>query len=319
MQIQKKPFNYLNLIFVLLALATYIYIFRRLIRFDNWQSFTILFDHILRSGILLAALFAFWVANLSTEVKKWQLLMRPYYCISFKAGLQQILAGTVTAILSPGRIAEPGGRMSLLPPEHRGTALLTTSLGGFLQTAIISFIGIFCISYTGYAMNLSIFTHWSLITYYLIFAILFVTLLISFYLLRNRFPFLQKVKGHLIQLKKLKLTLTLQIIGWTILRYSIYHIQFYLWLKFFDYPITLLQFIHLAPIYFYIITIIPSFLLADVGIRGTVSLFIFSPTPHQEPFILAAILCLWLLNVAAPALMGSIILVKHKRHLTHSV
>lgn len=117
MQIQKKPFNYLNLIFVLLALATYVYIFRRLIRFDNWQSFTILFDHILRSGILLAALFVFWVVNLSTEVKKWQLLMRPYYCISFKAGLQQILAGTVTAILSPGRIAEPGGRMSLLPPN----------------------------------------------------------------------------------------------------------------------------------------------------------------------------------------------------------
>jgi len=312
-QTPKKPFNYLNLALIIIALATYVYIFRRLTRFENWHSFALPFDQLQRSALLLASLLLLWMANISAEVKKWQLLMQPYYKISFTAGLQQVLAGSVTAILSPGRIAEPGGRMILLPREQRETGLLTTSLGGFLQTLIISFIGLFCVVHSGRFMNQSFLSGWPLISYYLILILAGILLLTTFYYLSIRLTFLQKIKGHLLQLKKLRPGLSLKIIGWTIIRYSIYHVQFYLWLKFFNYPLTLLQFIGLAPIYFYIITIIPSFLLADVGIRGTVSLFVFAPLLAQEPFLLAAILGLWLLNVATPALLGSIILVKHKR------
>jgi len=318
-QTPKKPFNFLNLAFILIALAAYAYIFRRLVHFENWRSFALPFDHLQKSGLLLAGLLLMWMANLSAEVKKWQLLMRPYHLVSFKAGFQQVLAGSVTAILSPGRVAEPGGRMLLIPREHRETALLTTSLGGFIQTLIISLTGLVCLVHTGRSMNLSFFSSWPLIFYYLILSLVGVILLITLYYLSNRIPFLQKIKGHLFQLKKLKPVLTMKIIGWTFIRYSIYHVQFYLWLKFFDYPITLLQFIWLAPIYFYIITIIPSFLLADVGIRGTVSLFVFTPILAQEPFLLTAILSLWLLNVAIPALLGSIILVKHKRRKAYPV
>lgn len=318
-QTPKKPFNFLNLAFLLIALLAYGYIFQRLTRFENWRSFALPFDQLQKSGLLLAGLLLMWVANLSAEVKKWQLLMRPYHLVSFRAGFQQVLAGSVTAILSPGRVAEPGGRMLLLPREHRETALLTTSLGGFLQTLIISLIGLFCLVLSERSMNLSIFSSWPLIIYYFILSLVGVIFLLTLYYFSNRIPFLQKIKGHLFQLKKLRPTLTLKIIGWTIVRYSIYHVQFYLWLKFFDYPITLLHFISLAPIYFYIITIIPSFLLADVGIRGSVSLFVFTPLLEQEPFLLAAILCLWLLNVAIPALLGSIILVKHKRRKAHPV
>jgi len=312
-QALKKPFNYLNLAFTLIALVVYVFIFRRLSHFENWQSFALPLDQLQRSCLLLAGLLLLWMANLSTEVKKWQLLMRPYHPVTFRAGFQQVLAGSVTAILSPGRVAEPGGRMLLLPREHRETALVTTSLGGFLQTMIISIIGVFCLVYSGRSLNLSIFSSWPLITYYLIITLAGLILLFSVYYLSSRIPLLQKIKGHLLQLKRLSPVLSIKIICWTIIRYSIYQVQFYLWLKFFNYPLLFSQFILLSPIYFYIITIIPSFLLADVGIRGTVSIFVFAPLLTQEALLLAAILLLWLLNVAIPALLGSLILIKHKR------
>ena len=68
------------------------------------------------------------------------------------------------------------------------------------------------------------------------------------------------------------------------------------------------EFIMHAPIYFFFITLIPSFFLADIGIRGSVSLFVFAQFEAQMPLILLAIFFLWFINVVVPALLGTIVL-----------
>lgn len=318
-QKQKTPLNYLKLIIICIAIAAYIYIAWRLVSFENWGAISSPFQFWHKKINLLFLLLITWLANLTSEVKKWQLLMRPYQALPFFSSVKQVLAGFVTAILSPGRVAEPGGRMLLLPLHLKEAALLTTSLGGFIQTIIITIAGLICLIYSHHEHHMFEQSQWSLIIYYFGLTILIVILLFVIRYYSSRLPYLKKLKGLVMQLKKLNYRLTVRIVGWTILRYFIYQIQLYLWLIFFGYTLPFEQFICLSPIYFYIITIIPSFLLTDLGIRGTVSLFVFSPNQDYEPLLIASIFCLWLLNVALPVLLGSLILINHKRRMHYSV
>ena len=70
----------------------------------------------------------------------------------------------------------------------------------------------------------------------------------------------------------------------------------------------------LIPVIYLIMAIIPSIALADLGIRGSVSLYILglyfarygNGVPTPEVSILAASTALWLINLILPALLGTL-------------
>ncbi len=295
-----------RILFYVIGLLAYYFIIKRLVSFEHWgiisENFKVTRDQI---GIFILLL-VLLVSNIFCEVKKWQVLIQPFYTLSLYNSLLQYLAGALTAVGSPARIAEPGGRMALLPKEHRLNALVMTSIGGFIQNIVIVFFGLLTLSFSKrnllQSYNLRDFSLFPLI-------LVVVSLLIISTL---TILFRKKLKYLWNEIRKVKLKVLLYATFWTIVRYLIYNLQFYLWLLLFNIEIPIDQFILYSPLYFLIITIIPSFLLIDLGIRGSVSLIVFGNAIIPSPLLLSGVLGLWFFNVVLPAVCGGWVLYRKK-------
>lgn len=294
-----------RLLFYLIAAAAYYYIIKRLIAFQYWEDFghsIKLSPQLFYLGLVFIIL---WMCNLFFETKKWQILISPFQKLSFKDSLFQYFAGSFTAVGSPARLAEPGGRMLLLKKEIRINALLMTSIGGLIQNVVIGIAGLSAILLTGMPISWEEASGKGMIGYIVIVLVLVaVVILLSIFTQRLRYIWMQ--------LKKVKLTLLITVTLLTFARYMIYNLQLYVVIRFFSGDLALNEFIFWSPVYFFMITIIPSFLLADIGIRGSVALLVFAQIGLEEPVLLTSVLSLWMFNVVLPAFIGGWILHRNK-------
>jgi uncharacterized membrane protein YbhN (UPF0104 family) len=101
-------------------------------------------------------------------------------------------------------------------------------------------------------------------------------------------------------------------------RYLVFSFQFYLLFLVFNFEIDLLTSFFLTSVIYFVITIIPTVALAELGVRGSVSIAVFSLfygssfNNHMALVIVSSSSILWLINVIIPALIGSYPLVKLK-------
>jgi hypothetical protein len=63
---------------------------------------------------------------------------------------------------------------------------------------------------------------------------------------------------------------------------------------------------------FLMLAIIPTIALAELGIRGQVSLFVFGLFSNNSLEILVAIAAIWIINIIFPAVAGSFMLLTVK-------
>lgn len=294
-----------QLLFYLVAVAAYFFTVKRLVAFGHWNDIgrSLYFScyHI----VWLLIFFLLWVANMFFEIKKWQLLISPFKKITLRQSLIQYLAGCFTAVGSPGRVAEPGGRMVLLDRHLRVNALLMTTAGGIMQNVVIMLAGLVVILITGLPESLSVIQNKQLdiIVALLCFCIVFVLLLSVFKI---------KLRSIWLQCKEAKGRFLLKVFVLTFIRYVVYTIQLYVLFQLLNVHLSFSNYLLLSPLYFLTITVIPSFLLADVGIRGSAALLVFRHSDIQTPVLLFCILCLWLFNVVLPALVGGWVIYRQK-------
>lgn len=296
-----------RLVIIVLALLAYAFIVNRLLNFEYWPALVnvLSFKNLnIWYAVLLIVLFVF---NVFSASKQWQVLIGPYIKIGIVTAIRQYLAGCLSAIGSPARLAEPGGRMALLPKEHRLNAVVMTTMGGMIQNVVIFLFGILAVIF--FQVNWIRLDKINLLVSSKIWLFLLITLSFVSLLIILRFIFRNlKIPYWFLKLKKLRLLLWSKAFFWTILRYLIYNLQLFVCFKLFGLEIYFHDFILFSPVYFLFITLIPSFFLADLGIRGSVSLFVFSQYEAQMPLILLSIFSLWFINVVVPALLGTIIL-----------
>ncbi len=62
--------------------------------------------------------------------------------------------------------------------------------------------------------------------------------------------------------------------------------------------------IFLIPVCFLLASSIPTILISEIGVRGSVALFVFGVVSDLDIQIIMASVLLWLINVALPALLG---------------
>ncbi|MCT4589211.1 MAG: hypothetical protein N4A71_15415 [Carboxylicivirga sp.] len=290
---------------IALSLIGYAFIAYRLFNFEYWDILIANTSLSLLNAIYLSLLLLLWFANLLAESKKWQILMQAFTSISLRDAWRQVMAGTTTAVGSPSRIAEMGGRMALLDKDQRVNGAIMTTIGGIFQNIVILLVGVACLIYMPHkdlqlhaGINYSIFL--------ILPVLLIIVFSIIFILFKNKVRYYTKV------LKHLQAPVVAQSFFYTIARYLVYCIQLFLWMKFWGLNISISDYLSLAPLYFLFITILPSHILVDIGIRGSVAIFLFSTVTNETPLIFLAIFSLWVTNVVFPTIIGSYTLVKNK-------
>jgi hypothetical protein len=100
----------------------------------------------------------------------------------------------------------------------------------------------------------------------------------------------------------------LKILGLSALRYGVFLLQYWLAFRFFGLQLAWANLFAATSVMFLILAIVPTISLTELGIRGKVSLFVFSLFTGNTLGILVSTALIWLINIILPAVAGSLIL-----------
>ena len=288
----------------------------------EFQAFIALFKKKQIYGVLIIA-FILMILNWWVEALKWKFLVTKVERISLRKSCESLLAGLNLAIFTPARIGEYGGRILYLKPENRKKGILCILVGNFAQlmvTLILGSVGGFFwvkafiplnpFFLFGLGFLLSGLSACFLIAYYRI------GKLINLF---NRIPFLKKFANSLLVLEEFSKKELSGALVFSLIRYGLFSNQYlvllFALLGYHSYGLSLscLSLILLTQ------SIIPSFVLADMGIRGVTSIYFFSFVFGKQNIIpiLATAFYIWLVNIIFPAILGIFYVLKVKEPFGH--
>jgi hypothetical protein len=308
----KRFYKVISLFIKAMLLAgSFYYIFQKIITAGGLVSFDRIACSLTNVTYLLAAciLMPF---NWSLEARKWQILIAPFENISLRRSLQSILTGITIGIFTPNRVGEFTGRIFFLEKADRFQASVKSIIGSFIQLTVTLIAGI--IALILYHKNH--YDELTSLTYlfdpqkkYMLLIICIVALIGT--LAVFRMPFLAKRKHYFAAFLKIKKRELLHVFILSVIRYLVFTLQYYLILLVVGIDIEFSIAFTLIALTFFITSVIPTFVLTEIIVRSAVAVCVFNMLVPAQPVLLAsASFFLWLINLAVPALIGSLFLGK---------
>lgn len=271
----------------------------------------------------LLLVLALMVMNWGIEARKWQLLMRHLQPFSIATAFKSVLAGCSITMLTPNRIGEYGGRILYVKAENRIKAISLTIVGSISQLVITLIMGCLGLLFFKYLspLNKSILApipaFWQSIILYLSAAM--TSLILLFYLriawlvrLMEKIPSFNKIVQHIRVLDEFNNKQLLQLLSLSLLRYGIFVVQFVLLLQLMQVDIAGWLCFWLLTIFYWGMSIAPTFGFIELPVRLNAIWLIFKWYTPNEMGVDAATFGIWLINLALPALIGSLLIIGTK-------
>lgn len=280
---------------------------------DEWDPQALLV--VLREPEALAALAAtcaLMLLNWGLESRKWRILVTDVEAISRTRAFLAVLAGTPIGLITPNRVGEFVGRVLFLSPEHRIAASFATAVGGiaqFVVTVVMGLIGLMALSFTAEHDRASpAAAAW--VGLCAVVAAITVLLYFNPDLLRSaiaRVPVVKRWEKHAVVLERFSNRMLLRVLLISTARYAVFALQFMLLLIALA-GVPWAQAIMAIPAAFLVSSLIPTIMLTELGVRGSVAVaFISQGGAHDQGVFLASTV-LWLINLGLPAITGGVIL-----------
>lgn len=258
--------------------------------------------------------------NWILESIKWRYLIKLREEITLKTAIKAVVAGISLSSITPNRVGEFFARLFVLKQTRFWEGVFMTIIGSFSQTIITLMAGLFSIlifitmrpewfsSYFQFPLIQAVYVVLMGIS---ILAILIVYFKISWFYhlipakwrrIRIYFMVLQKYSSF-----NLIITLLLSLV-----RYLVFSFQFILLFWALQIPISLSEAFLIVSLIFFINTINPSIALLELGVRGSISIFVMSmffdvfrsAEFNFEIEVLIASSVIWLINIVLPAFIG---------------
>jgi len=272
-------------------------------------------------ALLILLVFLLMILNWSIEGIKWSYLLKSCYNLSFKRSLRSVLAGTTAGMATPNRLGEFAGRILFIPRENRANAALLSITGSFTQLFVTLFFGLAAfinlIIYVPASRGVFAVNDWIIIAV----SVACMALMLWFY---GNTKLLARVVSKIGFLKnKLNFSKTDLVPGarkkWLVLllsafRYVIFVHQFYIMIVLFGIDTSYVETMQAVMCIYLLMAIIPVISAGEPGVRGTVSIVLFSLFTDQPATVFSASISLWLINLAIPALIGSFLLFQNKKN-----
>ncbi len=321
----KKTYNYL--IRIIIVVATYTFLYFQIFQKRNLSEFYDNFIELINKpdfiyGIVLVFILMF--VNWGLETWKWKLLISKIERVKFFRAYEAVLTGISVSAFLPNRIGDYFGRVFILKRANHIEGILVTIVGSISQLITTLILGsvallIFLPQHVKESMYFNDYVFSGLIAFIAI-AIFFLLLfyfnisILSNFLLRFTRKNWTNLRHHLQAFSYFNPKELLKILLLSTLRYFVFTLQFHLLLVLFGIQIPLFDSIILITVFFFILTAIPTIALAEIGVRGSVSLFVFGlyfstmgyGTGWFEMGVFSASSALWLINIVIPAIAGTI-------------
>lgn len=262
-------------------------------------------------------LFLLMFLNWSLETIKWRILVEKIQEFTFVDALKAVFSGITIGIFTPNRLGEIGGRAMFLNKGKRTFGVLATGVGSlaqFLTTVTTGIIGLILVLAL-YPDKFRIGSVFNSISSGLLF-ILFLFLIWSYFNVYKikplffKFSFFKKRADQLDVFSEIKTISLLQVALLSFLRYFVFMSQFFLLLKIFNIHLTITQaYISISLTYLFT-SLIPTSTLIELGIRGSLAIFFIGFFSNNSLGIVLSTSILWIINLAIPAIIGSVFLLK---------
>lgn len=266
-----------------------------------------------RAVLLVAGLLM--LLNWWIESGKWRLLMVGVERVRPWRAFVATIAGTSVGFVSVNRTGEFIGRVLFLAPENRVAGGFATALGSiaqFVVTLCAGGVGLLVLTIAGLPLPWPAgWTSWMLATLTALVTAIALVLYLYPGLFRQLLllvPFVHRFGQASAVLARFRRSELLVVLLLSAARYALFTCQFVLLLRVFGAGVDTWGAVLGVPLVYLIATLIPSVMLTELGVRGSVAVAVFAPLGGDASIVLLATTCLWMINVALPACVGSLIL-----------
>ena len=304
------PFKkYISIIIkIMIVFFSFYFIYHQLSENKSFEELdlTMLLDTVKQNNLSFIGIILMMLLNWLFEALKWRYMISKIETISIVRAYRAVFTGITVSTFTPNRIGEYGGRVFCLEKGDRIKAVFITilcSMSQLLTTILFGSISLFILFE-------EILIEKSFISISLL-ILLNLFLVISYFNISSIVTFLSKLK--LIKSFKQYLEvlamydykdLTIAFI-FSNIRYFIFSLQFIILLNIFGVDITFLNALLSVMLIFFFITITPTITIAEIGVRGSVAIFVLGLFSSNDIAILSSTTLLWLINLILPAIIGS--------------
>lgn len=307
---------------IALAIITIAFIvYKLLVAYQIDKKFTQFnFNFAASNLIYLIIAFLLMFANWGLEAAKWNLLINQFEKISYTKAIKAILSGATLSIITPNQIGDFAGRIIHLQTLGKIKGSLITVIGHTAQLMVTGIFGMYALLAFAAKADYEVYLNWKPIAaIFFIIHLLFVAAFIRIdllykWLIKSRFFY--KIEEYIMVFNAYSKKQLTTVFVYSMLRYLVFLLQYVFLLHFFGVQIGLLNsFIGVIAV-FCIQSVVPSFILLDIGLRGASALFIFGELSNFDKSIELGVLLsaysLWIINMLIPSLLGLSFILKHK-------
>ena len=276
--------------------------------------------------LLMVLVLALMALNWALETVKWKMLISKVETVGFTRALEAVLTGVTISTFTPNRIGEYFGRAFILKRASRIEGILITVIGSMSQLLITILTG---------SISLLLFfplflPHAEYFNGYLYIALIALIVGLDLLLLSLFFnvSFLATLKEKILRnglkrIRKYFRIFTLYsnrelacVMLFSLARYIVFSTQYIILIRMMGVEIPVhLAYLLISLIYF-IMALIPTVALSELGVRGSVAIYFFGfyfSLVHVYSgglnfSILAASILQWVINLGIPSVAGSIFL-----------
>lgn len=265
----------------------------------------------------LVILLAF--VNWGIEARKWQVLLKPLQKIHFLRAYRSVLSGLALSLNTPNRMGEYGGRILYVKDGSRLKAISLSIAGSISQLIITLVLGCGGLMYLLFFQPFRFDTLMGLSAYWikvLLFISSVVTMILVVFFFRlswlikllEKIPRSTKFIEYFNVLEEFTAKLLLRLLSLSFFRYLVFVLQYILLLEVLHVEIFWFDCFWIISVLFLVLAIVPSFAIADLGIRGKFSTALLSMYSMNTIGILGTTFGIWFINLFVPAVAGSILI-----------
>lgn len=326
-----KSYNYI--LRIVIIIATYYFVYNEIFHKKNLSEVYELFIELFTSEIFiiqLTLILLLMLVNLGMESWKWKYLIKKIENIGFLTSFQGVLTGISVSAFTPNRVGDYFGRVFILQKANHWEGILITIIGSMSQlitTILLGSAGLlffvpefidlsdYFYGYFYYGLIAAV-----IILNFILLLFYFNVSILSSFLKKFTKKSWKKFREHLNVFSLYSQKELLVVLLISIFRYLIFSFQFYLLFRLFSVNIPIYYSFVLVSVIYFVMTLIPTITLAELGIRGSVSLYFiglffekYSVLTNQINIgIFSASSTLWLINIIIPAIIGTIFIFRLK-------
>lgn len=298
-----------------IAVLCFVFLGHRLyVSYDSFAaSFSVMFSNTNLPLFVLLVVLMF--LNWGIESLKWKLGAGVVSPITFPRAITSVLAGIAVSMVGPNRTGEFIGRITALPAEKRTAGAFVSVHISLAQTIVTLIAGLAAWLLMG-CENLPLSSGRELLSALVILATVFLFILyfrfVWVYALLQRKPFSRWFRNTIPASVPVKNRLLIINLLLSMLRYGIFISQFVIAFRIFGLQVSVPDLYLASALIYLLMAAVPSFALAELGVRGTLSVFVMGAFSAEAGPVIAASSLLWIINIAIPASAGAVVLASEK-------